>query len=565
MGFTISEFPKTLKFNNDTRLTLDRARLLLGLNTSVERKDLYKHLRHAELYPEDTFDEVGGQADQLKERVHHTETLLWVRTKELRAIRPNIMNLLPSELIQVVNWTGPVYQLSKIKGPRVSAASKNRTGRLALMPRMLIVKAKGENIDYDKLIQTLSGYNLKVQRSKRLAGYLYCALKPGTQENVWDIQKQLLKQERSRIEHVLFDFMPMLIPTGSVPGDTYYNPKSWFPEYVGQWNMWRIQAGSNPQDSAISMTGWDTTTGNRNVLVAVIDEGCDLTHPDLENSWVDQDQGATFDWDHGSEQAVFLPGGGEKGSSHGTWCAGIIGAQHGTAGRFAGLAPDCKIIPIRIASWRQSVVAEAIKYAADQGADVISMSFGGDATKGNYLDYPIVDTAIEAAYSGNNGSQRQVLLCAATMNDNEELIYYPAAHPKVMAVGASNMEDTRCNEDNWGPNRGSNFGEALSVVAPGAQIPTTANQGRDEGCYADFFGTSAATPHVAGLAALLISNFSQLKNSPGEVRRIIEQSADKVGALYDQDKPNGIWNSSMGYGRINVLKALQQANSEGIG
>jgi subtilisin family serine protease len=334
-----------------------------------------------------------------------------------------------------------------------------------------------------------------------------------------------------------------------------------FEGYDGQWNMWKIQAGSNPQDSATSTTGWDTTTGNRNVIVAVIDEGCDLTHPDLKDSWVD---GATFDWDHGSEQAVFLPGGGQNGSSHGTSCAGIIGARHGAAGGVAGLAPDCKIMPIKIASWRQSVVAEAIKYTADRGADVISMSFGGDATKGNYLDYPIVDTAIEAAYSGNNGSQRRVLLCAATMNDDEELIYHPAAHPRVMAVGASNMIDTRCNEDNWGLHHGSNFGEALSVVAPGVQIPTTANQGCDDGYDERFFGTSAATPHVAGLAALLISNFSQLKNSPGEVRRIIEQSADKVGASYDQDKPNGNWNATMGYGRINVLDALQQAIDEGL-
>jgi subtilisin family serine protease len=555
MGFTISEFPKTLKFNNDTRLILDRARLLLGLSTPVERKDLYKYLRHTELYLEDAIDEVGGRAAQLRERVNHTETLLWVRTKELRAIRPKVMNLLPKELLEMVKWTAPVYQLTKTKGPRLSSASKSRTGRLALIPTMLIVKGKGDNIDGNRLMRALGGYNLKVQRSKRLAGYLYCTRTPSTQENVWDIQKQLLKKEHSSIDHVLFDFIPMFIPTGLDPGNMYYEPD--LPEYNGQWNMWRIQAGADPQDSTPSTTGWDTTTGNSNVVVAVIDEGCDLTHPDLVNSWVGQ--GATFDWDHELEQPEFLPGGGQEGSFHGTWCAEIIGARHGAAGGVAGLAPDCKILPIKIRSWRQSVVAEAIKYAADQGVDVISMSFGGDASKGDYLNNDIVRTAIEAAYSGNNAAQRRVLLCAATMNDNQNLIYYPAAHPQVMAVGASNMNDTRCNEDNWGLLRGSNFGAALSVVAPGIEIPTTSDQSR-----ARFFGTSAATPHVAGLAALLISKFSQLKNNPGEVRRIIEQSANKVGASYGPGKPNGDWDEEMGYGRINVLQALQQATSEGL-
>ena len=153
-------------------------------------------------------------------------------------------------------------------------------------------------------------------------------------------------------------------------------------------------------------------------------------------------------------------------------------------------------------------------------------------------------------------------------------IDYPARHPQIMACGASDQVDNRKTTtspdgENWW---GSNFGPEISVVAPGVRIPTTDIQGTsgfnpvdpatpDE--YADtnymkfFNGTSAATPHVAGLAVLIRTLFPVLTNA--QVRQLIEKNTDKVGSVpyYNTaGHPNGTWNQEMGYGRINALKAL---------
>jgi hypothetical protein len=117
---------------------------------------------------------------------------------------------------------------------------------------------------------------------------------------------------------------------------------------------------------------------------------------------------------------------------------------------------------------------------------------------------------------------------------------------------------------NWGTTGGSNYGPEISVVAPGVDIPTTDIQGSagfGAGDFiTDFWGTSAATPHVAGLAALLISANSTLRNV--DVQRIIERTADKVGNLpYLLWGAHGLWNDEMGYGRINAYRALRIAST----
>ena len=167
-------------------------------------------------------------------------------------------------------------------------------------------------------------------------------------------------------------------------------------------------------------------------------------------------------------------------------------------------------------------------------------------------------------------------MCVATHNYNSS-ITYPATNPLVMACGASDEIDNRKTpsspdgEDWWG----SNFGPEISVVAPGVHIPTTDIQGNDGynkssdavdnygNYYLTFNGTSSATPHVAGLAALLLSLNPELTNV--QVKNIIEQTADKVGVepyALTPGYPNGTWNQEMGYGRINVLRALELAKED---
>lgn len=565
-------FPAQLNLDSGLSLTRDRSRLVLALKGEMDRKDLKRHLDRSALMLEDAFSpHVTGQAMRLNPRVHHTTTRYWIRSVNGRPI--SHAHTLSRQLHEQVDWVGPVYRMPKTKhGPKFSLL-KDRAGLLALMPQSLILKIRAPQDDQRQLKRILDRYRLRAQRSKHLPDYLYCSPKPGTRKTICAIRQELLRREQPLVEEVLLDFMPMFIPTGFVPQDAYYSPDAPFPGYWGQWNMWRVEAGEDPHDpnAGSTPTGWDITTGHHSI-VAIIDEGCDLAHPDLQAGyWTAPgalQPGATFDWDYSVSPPVvsMTEGGGHRGGGHGTWCAGIVGARmnNGTEG-IAGLAPACQIMPLRIASWHATVVAEAIQYAADHGADVISMSFGGDATKGDYLNSPIMDTAIMNAASGQNAAHKKVVLCAATMNDDMEQICYPAAHPAVMAVGASHAGDERCTEEQWGRYYGSNYGNALWVMAPGVQIPTTANSSRGEPYYLHFFGTSAATPHVAGLAALLISRFATLRNNPDDVRRIIAESADKVGLIpYNQHKTHGRWNKQMGYGRINVRAALQQAMDEGL-
>jgi len=178
-----------------------------------------------------------------------------------------------------------------------------------------------------------------------------------------------------------------------------------------------------------------------------------------------------------------------------------------------------------------SDIAEGIVYAADHGARVINLSLGGSSFSQTLLD------AVE--YAWNKG----VLLVGAAGNYGSSNSFYPASFAHVMAVAATDPNDAR-----WS---GSNFGDNISVAAPGVNI-YSANWNATSGSgYVYRTGTSMATPHVSAVAALLLAQ--DASRTPAQLRSIIESSADDLGTAG--------WDAYFGYGRVNAYRAVTYGGS----
>lgn len=304
------------------------------------------------------------------------------------------------------------------------------------------------------------------------------------------------------------------------------------PQYpANQWGIDKIQA---PQ-------AWDTETGKVSVVIAILDTGVDYDHEDLEgNMWDDGSGNCGYDFANG-ENDPDDDHNDPPYHSHGTHCAGIAAAVTNNIIGIAGVSWKSKIMAVKVlddvGSGRLSDEIDGINYAVNKNADIISMSFG---TVGDPIPSDIERDAINDAY--DNGC----LLVAASGNDNQPYVAYPAAYENVIAVGATNQTDDRCDSVDWGPGYGSNYGDELDVMAPGNNILSTVRQDLGPPDYATMDGTSMAVPFVSGLAALILSRLGGL--APSDVRRIIERTAEDIGS-------SG-WDQETGWGRINAYSAL---------
>jgi subtilisin family serine protease len=352
--------------------------------------------------------------------------------------------------------------------------------------------------------------------------------------------------ETGLVEFAEPDFMRLLHPANP------YFPNQWGLKNTGQYGG--IAGCDIKAESA-----WGITKGDGNIKIAVIDEGVELTHPDLSGNLL-----TGFDATTGSSGGS--GGGPQAGDYHGTCCAGIAAAIDNSIG-IIGVAPNCKIIPVRIAyiiyiegkrRWltSDSWIKSGIEYAwSTVNADVLSNSWGGGA--------PSSTTTSEiqnAVTYGRDGKGSLVVFAAG--NENLGAVAYPASLSTVIAVGAISQCGERkslssCDGEEWG----SNYGTNLDIVAPGVKIYTTTLNGN---YISDFNGTSAACPHVAGVAALVLSVNPNL--TVQQVRNIIESTAQKVRPdLYTYSTtsghPNGTWNNQMGYGLVDAYAAVQAAAS----
>jgi thermitase len=258
---------------------------------------------------------------------------------------------------------------------------------------------------------------------------------------------------------------------------------------------------------------WRYTPGRSDIKVAVVDTGIDYYHPDLRGRVL-----KGRDFVNGDDDAF-------DDNFHGTHCAGILAAGRNNGG-IVGVAPNITLLAVKVLSDRGAgtfaQVAAGIEYAVSQGASIISLSLG------SYERSAAIDDAIAFA------QRRGVLVLAGTGNQGTDKPFFPAANPSVLAVGATTREDKRA--------RYSNVGRHVALVAPGSDILSTI----PKGAYARVSGTSMATPHVAGVAALLKSLDANL--TPNALRDILTRTSTDLGLPGPDDE--------YGRGRLQPAKAL---------
>ena len=363
--------------------------------------------------------------------------------------------------------------------------------------------------------------------------------------------------EKACPEYIFYD--------AAVPNDTYYD-FNWGHNNTAQLPTW-YPAGSpagGHTGTTVGTVGFDSDAqlawdrsqywGSSGIVIAVIDSGADLLHPDLR---------LVTGWDYGDGDSD--PSDNSNVNGHGTACSGIAAARANNSLGVSGIAGGCSVMPLKHKNTAGvnyfTATNNCLTYAADHGAEVVSMSFATDPASG-YVegDFPDTDLALEYAYTGG------CVLFAATGNENASNLPYPANHNKVISVGAAAPNGARKSPTSvdgeyfWGSNYGSNTQDSqLAVDLMGPTIlPTTDIRGIDgynetaspAGDYFMWFnGTSCATPYVAGTAALLFSKMPTLTQT--QVRNILYASATDMTI----DGGAG-WDRYTGYGLVNADRGL---------
>lgn len=289
------------------------------------------------------------------------------------------------------------------------------------------------------------------------------------------------------------------------PNDQYYTNSF----NNGQWALFQIDAD----------LAWDISTGSSSIIVAVTDNAIQTAHPDLVNKLVPGYDAAENDNDPS-------PCGGNDGF-HGSHVSGIVGAETNNNIGIASIGFDVSIMPVKIGNCATGALTagyDGIIWAADNGAHVINMSWGGggQSTYGQNV----------CTYAWNEGS----ILVAAAGNDGVSSVFYPAGYNNVISVASSTNGDAKSSF--------SNYGSWIDVTAPGSSI-LSCNENTG---YQFTQGTSMASPMVAGLVGLMISHAPS--TSQQDVVNCLLSSCDNI------DGANPSYIGQLGAGRINAHQAL---------
>ncbi len=315
------------------------------------------------------------------------------------------------------------------------------------------------------------------------------------------------------------------------------------------------QTGGTADADIDAPEAWNTTTGSAGVVVAVIDEGVDIGHPDLrDNIWtnpgeiagnrIDDDKNGYVDDVNGydfanNDASVYDPdpisGGGDE---HGTHVAGTIAAAGNNGTGITGVGWRTRIMPLKFLGANggyTSDAVEAINYAVNKGVKISNNSWGGGGDSQALQDAIARAEAnghLFIAAAGNGGSD-------GIGDNNDAVPHYPSNYPNsnIVAVAATGDRDTRASFSNFGA-------KSVDLAAPGVNILSTL----PGNTYGSYSGTSMATPHVAGVAALVKSQNTTLDDAQLKAR-----------LLNTVDKKTNLDGRVLTGGRLNAARAVGQA------
>lgn len=425
----------------------------------------------------------------------------------------------------------------------------------------------------------LARHALKLIKEYALPDTVLVQVTPGSGANPLKIANRLAA------EKIVAHAEPNLV---NRHGSAYTPPDGLFPR---QWHLQSRRAPQLAADASVQAPkAWDVTRGERSVVVAIVDDGFDIDHPDFQGSGKIVEPRDFVDGD-----ARPFPGGEDY---HGTPCAGVAIAESNGRG-VVGVAPGCAFMPVRISMAEDDDQTAEIFLEIAQHADVISCSWGPPPVFAP-LSRLVADTLTHVATRG--GPRRKgCVVCFAAHNYNAPIrdLSTPnavrwmdgsvrrtttgriengfACHPSVIAVAASTSLNQKAQYSNWGDEvtvcAPSDNWHPLdsSIVPPGRGIWTTDNEGVGSGFTANsrytglFGGTSSATPLVAGIAALVISANPRL--TAAQVKEVLIASTDKiVDRRTDAMTGNafGSYNAQghsrwFGHGKVNAAKAVAEA------
>ena len=364
------------------------------------------------------------------------------------------------------------------------------------VPGRILVKPK-EHLKDSTFGERLKSLNAREQRSLHRLGVRVVQVPEGQVESI----VASLRNDPD-IEFAEPDYLARI---AFVPNDPYVVSGS-------EWHLAKIQA---PQ-------AWDQTTGNSNIIVAVLDTGINFAHREISGQVLPGYDFVNNDADPSDDMG------------HGTAVAGTIVAAGNNSEGVAGVAYGCRVLPVKVADSSglssYSTMVQGIRYAVDHGARIINISIAGETASA------ALQSAVDYAWTN------KVLVIAAAGNGGNTLPQYPGACDHAVAVAATEPDDSLALF--------SSRGAFITIAAPGDNIWTTQRDLANP--YASWRGTSFASPIVAGVAALVVSANASLANS--QVVSILKQTADDLGTAGTD--------ATFGAGRVNAFRAVLAAFNE---